>query len=114
MALLYSNENFPLPVVEALRRLGHDVMTTQESGSAGVALSDEAVLSFAAEQQRIVVTLNRRHFIRLHEQGTVHAGIIACTFDPDFAGQARRIHGALQSPKSMVRQLVRVNRPPLA
>jgi hypothetical protein len=24
MARLYSNENFPLPVVEELRRLGHD------------------------------------------------------------------------------------------
>lgn len=30
MARLYANENFPLPVVEALRRLGHDVLTIQE------------------------------------------------------------------------------------
>lgn len=28
MARLYSNENFPLPVVVALRALGHDVVTT--------------------------------------------------------------------------------------
>jgi hypothetical protein len=28
MARLYSNENFPLPVVEELRRLGHEVLTT--------------------------------------------------------------------------------------
>jgi hypothetical protein len=27
-ARLYSNENFPLPVVEALRMRGHDVLTT--------------------------------------------------------------------------------------
>ena len=26
MARLYSNENFPLPVVEILRSLGHDVL----------------------------------------------------------------------------------------
>jgi hypothetical protein len=27
MALLYADENFPLPVVEGLRRLNHDVLT---------------------------------------------------------------------------------------
>jgi len=27
MARLYADENFPLPVVEELRQLGHDVLT---------------------------------------------------------------------------------------
>jgi len=27
MAQLYADENFPLPVVEELRRLGHNVLT---------------------------------------------------------------------------------------
>ena len=31
-ARLYSIENFPLPVVEKLRALGHDVLTIQETG----------------------------------------------------------------------------------
>ena len=35
MARLYANENFPLPVVEELRRLGHEVLTTYEAGDAG-------------------------------------------------------------------------------
>lgn len=30
MARLYSDENFPLPVVELLRGLGHDVLTARE------------------------------------------------------------------------------------
>jgi hypothetical protein len=34
MALFYADENFPLPVVEALRRLGHDVLTVEEDGKA--------------------------------------------------------------------------------
>lgn len=34
MARLYANENFPLPVVTELRRLGHDVLTVRESGKA--------------------------------------------------------------------------------
>ena len=29
---LYADEDFPLPVVEELRRLGHDVVTAQEDG----------------------------------------------------------------------------------
>ena len=45
MACFYSNENFPLPAVERLRRLGHDVLTTQETGQAGHATPDEAVLA---------------------------------------------------------------------
>jgi len=32
VARFYANENFPLPVVEELRRLGHDVLTIQETG----------------------------------------------------------------------------------
>ena len=69
MAALYSNENFPLPSVLELRRLGHDVLTIQETGRADQAEPDEAVLAFAAEGRRILITLNRRHFIRLHNAG---------------------------------------------
>jgi hypothetical protein len=32
VARLYANENFPLRVVEALRQLGHDVLTVREAG----------------------------------------------------------------------------------
>jgi len=35
MARLYSNENFPMPVVAELRNFGHDVLTIQETGKAG-------------------------------------------------------------------------------
>ncbi|MBE7549649.1 MAG: DUF5615 family PIN-like protein [Anaerolineales bacterium] len=111
MAQLYGNENFPLPVVEELRRLGHDVLTIQETGKAGQSVSDEAVLNFAAERGRAVLTINRKHFIRLHHAQLHHAGIIVCTFDPDFAGQARRIHAALEMQSQLSGQLIRINRP---
>jgi hypothetical protein len=111
MARFYANENFPLPTVEALRRLGHDVLTTAESGRAGQAVPDADVLAFAVAAQRIVVTLNRRHFIRLHQTTPTHAGIVVCTFDPDFAALAQRIHRAVEAQPQMAGQLVRVNRP---
>jgi hypothetical protein len=113
MARCYANENFPLPTVEALRHLGHDVLTTAESGRAGQAIPDADVLAFAVAEQRIVVTLNRRHFIRLHHTTPAHAGIVVCTFDPDFTALAHRIHTALEAQPQMAGQLVRVNRPAL-
>ena len=111
MARLYSNENFPLPVVEKLRVLGHDILTIQETGKADHALPDEKVLEFAVAENRAVLTLNRRHFIRLHQQNQTHAGVIVCTFDADFAGQAERIHQAISGHSALSGQLIRVNRP---
>lgn len=63
MARLYADENFPLPVVQALRRLGHDVLTSLDAGNAGRAVPDDEVLAFAVAGGRAVLTLNRRHFV---------------------------------------------------
>lgn len=111
MAKLYSNENFPFAVVEELRQLGHDVLTVQETGKAGQSVPDEEVLSFAAAIGRAVVTLNRRHFVRLHLHGAKHHGLIVYTFDPDFADQAQRIDHQLRAAGALAGKLLRVNRP---
>jgi predicted nuclease of predicted toxin-antitoxin system len=110
MTALYANENFPLQVVEALRRLGHDVLTSLEAGKAGQAVSDTDVLAFAKQKNRAVLTLNRRDFIKLHKLLPDHAGIIVCTQDPDTGRQAERIHQTILS-KSLAGQLLRINRP---
>ena len=75
MARLYSNENFPVPAVAELRRLGHDVLTPT-AGQAGRGVPDQEVLAFATGQDRAVLSMNRRHFIRLHQAGSQHAGIV--------------------------------------
>ena len=112
MARLFVDENFPLPAVEALRRLGHNVLTIHEAGKAQQSTSDDIVLKLASVDGRAILTLNRKHFVQLHAKQPSHAGIVVCTFDPDFEGQAQRIHDALQSPPQLTGQLVRVNRPP--
>ncbi len=111
MARLYVNENFPLPVVESLRQAGHDVITVAETGKAEQAWPDEDVLEFATHDDRALLTLNRKHFIRLHNQQVDHAGIIACTFDPNFARQSQRIDAEIQATGELRGKLVRVNRP---
>jgi predicted nuclease of predicted toxin-antitoxin system len=110
VARLYADENFPRPVVEALRTLAHDVLTMQETGTAGAAMSDREVLSFAISQARAVLTINRRDFIRLHATDPAHAGIIVCTLDLDFAGQAARIDAAVAAHTELRGLLLRVNR----
>ena len=110
MARLYANENFPLPVVDELRRLGHDVLTTRDTGRAEQAVPDEEVLEFAVSQRRAVITLNRKHFVQLHRRESDHSGIIVCTFDRDFIAQAQRIHDAT-SVSELAGKLIRVNRP---
>jgi hypothetical protein len=93
-----------------LRALGHDVLTTQDAGRANQALPDSDVLAFAVSESRAVITLNRLHFIRLHKKSSNHAGIIVCTFDPNFEMQAERIHNAISKLTSLKGELVRVNR----
>jgi predicted nuclease of predicted toxin-antitoxin system len=112
MARLYANENFPFMVVAELRRLGHDVVTVAETGRANRATPDAEILEFAMSTDRAVLTLNREHFIALHAKDRAHAGIVVCTVDADFAGQAQRIHEAVGAFASLSGQLIRVNRPP--
>ena len=111
MAKLYSNENFPLPVVEELRRLGHDVLTVAEAGKAEQAISDPEVVAFTTGDGRAVLTINRKHFVRLHHVNASHAGIIVCTLDLDFSGQAERISAAIALQGDLHGQLIRINRP---
>ena len=65
-----------MEIVEALRRLGHDVLTAQEAGQANRAIADEKVLEFAVESNRAVLTLNRWQFIALHAARPRHSGIV--------------------------------------
>jgi len=89
----------------------YDVLTSQDAGNAGQALPDEVVLRFATDQGRALLTINRKHFLKLHRASPSHAGRILCTLDLDFAGQAARIHAALTGLADLAGQVVRINRP---
>lgn len=111
MARFYSNENVPLGVVECLRSLGHDVLTSVEAGRANCKMPDDEVLRLATQEDRAVLTLNRLDFHRLHSSSQgLHAGIITCTRDPDLLALAGRIHQAVQALPQLTGELVRVAR----
>lgn len=107
----YADENFPLPGVAELRRLGHDVLTAFEDGRAHQAIADEKVLRRSTTLERVVLTMNRNDFLHLHNARPQHAGIILCTFDIDFTRQAGRIDQSCAGLSEMPNKLIRVNRP---
>jgi hypothetical protein len=74
VAAFYADENFPLPVVEALRRLGHDVLTAFEAGQGNERIPDDAVVEFAALSGRAVLTLDRWEFHRAPRAVGFHGG----------------------------------------
>jgi hypothetical protein len=53
--LVVRERSFPRRVVEHLRGLGHDVLTTHDAGNSDQAIPDEQVLAFAIEQGREVL-----------------------------------------------------------
>ena len=109
MANLLADENLPFPTVLALRNLGHNIQTLADLGLAGSGIPDDDVLRMATALQRCVVTFNRVDFIRLHQQITIHAGIVICTFDTNYVDLAARIHAVLADIEP-TGQLLRVQR----
>ena len=69
------------------------------------------MLAYATAQARAVVTRNRKHFVALDRSGIVHAGIVACTEDADWDGQARRIDAAVAGKFDLAGKLLRVYKP---
>lgn len=111
MAALYADEHVPRLLVDALRLLGHDVLTIQDDGRANPGVPDPDVLARATLLGRAVLTNNRRHFHTLHRVGPAHAGIVTYTHNPDTAVLAGRIHAAVTLVADLAGQLVKVTRP---
>ncbi|MEG4320778.1 MULTISPECIES: DUF5615 family PIN-like protein [unclassified Microcoleus] len=107
---LYSNENFPIAMVEHLRSLDCDVLTSYEADRPNQGIPDDEVLRFATEQNRAVITFNRDDFVALHRGDEHHAGIIVCKDDRDYLGQVTILHAYLQKVDSLNDVLIRIKK----
>jgi Domain of unknown function (DUF5615) len=108
MARLLADEQFDLKVVNALRRLGHDVETVRQHSvtKSGDGMQDEDVLSLSRAERRTLVTENFSDFKPLHERKVAHWGIIACSpanREPARA-RAKRIEALLKSNQGHIKQ----------
>lgn len=110
MALqFYSNENFPIAMVNLLRAEGYNVLTSYETGQANQGISDDVVLQYATKIGRILITENRQDFIDLHRIVSNHAGIIIFKSDRDYAGKVKAIIDFLnEDSRTLENRLLRV------
>jgi len=81
-----------------LARAGHDVLALDQDETLN-RLADEEVLALAAEQERIVITHNVRHFVPIarswSEAGRSHHGLILVTLPhTDYGAILRRLQRA--------------------
>src|SRR5437870_5109589 len=106
-----ADEDLPAPTVIRLRELGHDVVTALEIGMANDETPDEDMLALAAGSQRVLLTHNRRHFHRLHEEHPDHFGMVLGTRDADFQLLAERIDTAVSGTADIRGKIIRVIRP---
>lgn len=110
MARLLADADFPNPVLMELRRLGHDAISLGEAGLAHRWGTDDEVLSAAKNDGRALLTLDLRSFAQLIAGGADHPVVIACMFDADFAGMARRIDQALSTSEKPTGRIIRIGR----
>jgi len=75
---LFLDEDVHTALAVALRKRGHDAVQALEEKRLG--LPDESQLTFAAAENRCLVTFNVGDFVRLHNrwltEGRDHAGLI--------------------------------------
>jgi predicted nuclease of predicted toxin-antitoxin system len=75
---LYLDEDVDISLATALIHRGVDILTKQQAGSTGN--SDREQLSFAKEQNRVIITHNIRDFVVLHKNFLknyhTHCGIV--------------------------------------
>ncbi len=64
-------------------------------GKSNLRIPDEDVLAYAVLENRAILTINRKDFMRLHRVNSTHSGIIVCTKNDDFDNFATCIHKAL-------------------
>lgn len=97
-------------MVEHLRSLDSDVLTSYDAGQANQGIPDDEVLRFATAQNRAVISFNRDDFVALHRRGDRHAGIIVCKDDRDYLGQVTILHAYLQQVDSLLDRLIRIKK----
>jgi predicted nuclease of predicted toxin-antitoxin system len=115
MIRFYSNENLAIKLVEAIRSLGYDVLTSYEAQQANQGIPDDEVLRYATINNRCVLTFNRGDFLLLHRSQINHCGVIACREERDYSVQVQVLYEFLelgnQDLKNRLLRLQKQNQP---
>lgn len=108
MSKFYADENIRIQMVQEMRAKGLDVQTSPEANNDGI--TDPEQLDYATSQNRIILTDNRRDFIKLHNDGQEHAGIFSYKPHSLSVEQATaRTHYVSEQVSDMQNTHVRIN-----
>lgn len=89
LKLLIDEDTLAKPLVNSLRKAGHDVITVNEAGLSGTI--DPLVLDYARRTERVLLTYNGKDFVALHTANSSHPGIVAIYRDSNrFKNMSRR------------------------
>lgn len=75
-----ADENFPLPTILELRKHGYDIITAEQAGL--LSARDLEYVRYCNENSRILLTLNKKHFIKPDNLSTFRSVIIAVVVHP--------------------------------
>ncbi len=75
-----ADENFPSPTILELRKCGHDVITAEQAGL--LSAKDSEYVRYCNDTSRILLTLNKKHFIKPANLATFRSTIIAVVVHP--------------------------------
>jgi len=106
--LLLGDEDFNHKVLKGLADASYDVTSIRDLGLDRQWFSDEDVLKTAIELGRIVLTHNKRDFIRLHRKTNQHPGIITCYQTSDHDTLTGKILQLLEEVDSFENNLFRI------
>ena len=83
LQLLIDEDSQDKVLVKLLRKAGHEVITVNEAGL--TSQPDRVVFRYAADNNRVILTLNCRDFQALHEDNPHHSGILAVYKNDDYS-----------------------------
>lgn len=87
MIRFHLDENVPKAIAHGLRLRGIDVTTTNDANL--IAASDPEHIAFALTEDRVIFTQDQ-DFLRHHQAGTKHAGIVYCKQGGNSVGEIVR------------------------
>lgn len=82
------DEHVNSAVADGLRRRGIGVTTTADAGLLGADDADH--IAFAVAEGRVIFT-NDADFLRLHDQGAAHPGVVYCLQQDRSVGEIIRV-----------------------
>ena len=63
---IVADENLFEPIIDYLRKLGHDVLSIRDTSHSGI--SDDEIYTLACKEKRVIMTMNKKFYQNIRER----------------------------------------------